>query len=69
MNELFTDISETSKRMIKFIVNSSLSSDDLIQAMNQLNKFRNDCSESEQAFMDFYFNLKLEQMKNENDIN
>lgn len=68
MNELFTDIPDKNKKMIEFMVDNSLDLKNISKNMNNLTEFRNNCSDLEKDFMDFYFNLKLEKMKNENNI-
>lgn len=68
MNELFTDIPDKDKKMIEFMVDNSLDLKNISKNMNNLTVFRNNCSDIEKDFMDFYFNLKLEKMKNENNI-
>ena len=68
MNELFTDIPDKNKKMIEFMVDNSLDLKNISKNMNNLTEFRNNCSDLEKDFMDFYFNLKLEKIKNENNI-
>lgn len=68
MNELFTDIPDKDKKIIEFMVDNSLDLKNISKNMNNLTEFRNNCSDLEKDFMDFYFNLKLEKMKNENNI-
>ena len=68
MNELFTNIPDKNKKMIEFMIDNSLDFKNISKNMNDLTDFRNNCSDIEKDFMDFYFNLKLEKMKNENNI-
>lgn len=66
MTELFTDISPTIKNVIKRIIDITFdSSMKLSDAASIILEFAKTRPHKEQEFIDFYFNLKMEQLKNE----
>lgn len=68
MIELFADLPEWDKKAIRMEVNSALQ-EDLMTAANALKNYRVLCNEDEQEYMDFYFHLRIEELKNENNLN
>ena len=69
MIELFTDIPDYEKQMVELLVNLALLQDDLFKAGKMLEDYRKLCDEELQEYMDFYFYLKLEELRRENPSN
>lgn len=70
MDELFIDISEEKKRQIESCINLALQQPDPKQAsLIIINYIASLKTLREKDFGDFYFKLKLEQLKNENNSN
>ena len=70
MTEIFENIPEYIKKQTEGIVELALLQKDLMGTISVLKNYRETCSnEEEQEFLDFYFNLKMEQLKNENSSN
>lgn len=66
MIELFPDIPERVRKQTAFIVDIALSKNDPLSAVKILNEYTNSCyTEEERNFVQFYFKMKMEQMKNE----
>lgn len=66
MTELFTELPEEVKNEIKNYIDSVLKNFPLLSAAKAIREFANGCiDEEEQNFIDFYFNLKLEEMQKE----
>ena len=66
MTEIFSNISKEQKEKAEFIFNIA-SKKDLISTLITLNDYTNSCpTEEEREFVEFYFNMRLEQLKNEN---
>lgn len=65
MIELFTNLPEWDKKAIRVMVDLALR-EDLFTAFQTLKNYRELCDEAEQEYMDFYFNLRIEELKNEN---
>ena len=64
--ELFTELSEEVKNEIRNYIDSVLKNFPLLSAAKAIREFANGCiDEEEQNFIDFYFNLKLEEMQKE----
>lgn len=66
MIELFTGLPSDLKIQIQKFIDGILNKYELIEAVKIIADFSNSCSsEEEQDFIDFYFNMKMEQLKNE----
>lgn len=66
MEELFPNIPEQSKKNAEFIVEMALRQKNITSAVKVLNEYTNSCiSDEEKEFVEFYFNMKMEQMLNE----
>jgi len=64
MIELFTELPQEIKDGIRMYINSALKDFRLLDAAKVISEFANSCNnEEEQNFIDFYFNLKLEEMQ------
>ena len=71
MIEIFDDISKEVKDGAELIfnaaVNAAKKNNDIINMVNTLNNYINNCpNEREREFVHFYFNLRMEQIINEN---
>ena len=69
MIELFTDISPFIKQQLERVVNLAIDSMELKEGAALIADFAKTRPDREQDFIDFYFNLRMEQMKNENNSN
>ena len=71
MIELFTDIPERIKSQAKFWVDQALNEPNILSGLKMINDYRDSClNEEEKNFVDFYFNLRMEQiLSNENTNN
>lgn len=70
MIELFAGLPSNLKIQIQKFIDGILNKYDLIEAVKIIADFSNSCSsEEEQDFIDFYFNMKMEQLKNESNSN
>lgn len=66
MEELFPNIPEQSRKNAEFIVEMALRQKNITSAVKVLNEYTNSCiSDEEKEFVEFYFNMKMEQMLNE----
>lgn len=66
MVELFADLNQEIKDVIRTFIDSTLKDFQLLDAAKIISEFANSCNdEEEQDFIDFYFNLKLEEMQKE----
>ena len=65
MREIFSEIPVAVKNVISNYIDSVLSTYDLITATETIAKFSNNTPEEFQNFIDFYFHLQMEKMKNE----
>lgn len=66
MTEIFTNVTETFKRQAKNIIDFAFYQDNFLQIMNIVDLILKLChTEEEREFIDFYFNMKLEEMRNE----
>ena len=64
MIELFVERPQEVKDKIRTYIDSVLKNFQLLDAAKIINEFANSCTdEEEQNFIDFYFNLKLEEMQ------
>lgn len=69
MIELFTDISPFIKQQLERVINLAIDSMELKECAELIADFAKTRPDREQDFIDFYFNLRMEQMKNENNSN
>ena len=68
--EIFQDISKELKACAEFIFNMATRQINPQSALKILNNFTNSCvNEEEKQFVEFYFNLRMEQLLNGNDNN
>ena len=66
MVEIFANIPERVKQGAELIFNAALKTHDAIKMTTMLNDYVNNCiDEEEREFINFYFNLRMEQMLNE----
>jgi len=65
MTELFTELPDNVKRQAEKFVDITLQNDDPFDIVNILNEYTESCqSEEEREFVQFYINMRLEEMKN-----
>ena len=65
MTELFTELPDNVKRQAEKFVDMKLQNDDPFDIVNILNEYTESCqSEEEREFVQFYINMRLEEMKN-----
>lgn len=70
MEELFANIPDYIKILAEFWANLAFRQDDPISGLQMLCDFVQSCpTEEERAYVDFYFNLRMEQLNNESDSN
>lgn len=69
MIELFTDIPIVIKQEIARIIDITVDRMDLKDCAELIAAFAKERPDNEQDFIDFYFHLKMEQLKNEDDFN
>ena len=70
MTELFIDIPIEIKKMIIQYIDYIFDNYDLQTGMKYISEFANSCTVEQQAkFIDFYYYLKLEQVRNEDNSN
>lgn len=70
MTEIFENIPEYVKKQTECFVDLALQQKDLFSTINALKEYRNTCSNDEERdFLDFYFSMRMEQLKNENSSN
>lgn len=70
MTELFTEISSDMKQMITSYIDMAFKTIEPLQLPKMINDFTNSMpTETLQNFVDFYFNLKLEELRNGNNSN
>jgi len=70
MTELFTEIPEEVKTNAKFIFDLAMIQPSLLDAVKMLDSYTNSCiNQEEKEFCDFYFNMRMEQLKNESNPN
>ena len=68
--EIFQDISKEFKACAEFIFNMAARQTNPQSALKILNNFTNICvNEEEKQFVEFYFNLRMEQLLNGNNNN
>lgn len=65
MTELFTELPDNVKRQAEKFVDITLQNNDPFDIVNILNEYTESCqSEEEREFVQFYINMRLEEMKN-----
>lgn len=70
MIELFANIPEYVKNQTKFWVDLALQQKDLISGAKMVADYAKTCqNEEERDFVDFYFNLRIQELINENASN
>ena len=70
MVELFANIPQYVKDQTKFWVDLALHQTDLISGVKMVADYAKTCqNEEERDFIDFYFNLKMQELINENASN
>ena len=70
MIELFPDISENMRKKTKFWVDLALCNHNLYEGLQLISEYVNRCkTEREKEYVDFYFNLRLEQLIDESNFN
>ena len=67
MTELYADIPDEVREGAEFIVNLALAQRNPLSAVRMVKEYADSClNDYEKEFVDFYFNLRLEQLRNEN---
>lgn len=67
MTELYADIPDEVREGTEFIVNLALMQKNPLSAVRMVKEYADSCfNEYEKDFVDFYFNMRLEQLRNEN---
>ena len=67
MIEIFEDISQEIKDQASFVFEMALLQPNLLSAVNVLKNYTNTCrNEREKEFVEFYFNMRMENLLNEN---
>lgn len=67
MIEIFEDIPQEIKDQASFVFEMALLQPDLLSAVNVLKNYTNACrNEREKEFVEFYFNMRMENLLNEN---
>lgn len=67
MEELFVNIPDSVKEQAKFVFEMAMRQKDIVHMVNVLNEYTATCqNEEEKEFVEFYFNMKMEQLKNGN---
>ena len=67
MIELFEDISEKSRIQAEFIFDMAMRQPNVTSALKVLNDYTDTCfDEREKQFVEFYFNLRMENLLNGN---
>jgi hypothetical protein len=66
MYELFPNIPEAARKNAEFMFDMALRQKNLLSTIKVLNEYTNTCaSDEEKEFVEFYFNMRMEQMLNE----
>ena len=66
MNEIFTEIPAFVKKQAKMVFDLAMLQPSFIDAVHMLDNYTNSCvNPEEKEFCDFYFNMRMEQLKNE----
>ena len=70
MIEIYSDIPESVRERAKFWVDFALQQKNPMDGIKMIADYANSCSNlHEQDFVDFYFKLRMEQLRNENNLN
>ncbi len=70
MIELFANISDQKREQAKLFFNLVIQQEDITKISEELHEFtQNAPTEEERDFLNFYFNMRMEQLKNGNTIN
>ena len=68
--EIFVNIPERVKKQAKFVFDMAMRQKNLLFATQMLNDYTNTCfDEEEKDFVNFYFNIRMEQILNGNNSN
>ncbi len=68
MTEIYSDIPDEVRESAEFIVNLALLKKNPLSAVKMVREYANTClNDYEREYVDFYFNLRLEQLRNESD--
>ena len=66
MIELFPDIPEQIRKNAEFMFEMALRQKNILSTIKVLNEYTETCSsEEEKEFVEFYFNMRMEQLLNE----
>ena len=66
MIELFPDIPEQVRKNAEFMFEMALKQKNILSTIKVLNEYTETCSsEEEKEFVEFYFNMRMEQLLNE----
>lgn len=69
MIEIFENVPERAKKQAEFIFDMAIRHSSLPTIVKILNDYTNTCiDEEERDFVNFYFNMRMEQMLNGNDF-
>ena len=69
-DEIFINIPEKVKKQAEFIFDMAMRQKNLLSATRMLNNYTNTCfDEEEKDFVNFYFNVRMEQILNGNNSN
>ena len=67
MEELFANISDAVKKRANTMFQIAMRQKNIVSMVNTLNEYTNSCQDQEERkFVEFLFNLKMEQVKNGN---
>lgn len=70
MTEIFADVSESFKTRTACAFDLAARQKNIVKMVNLLKEYTEYCiTDDEKDFVEFYFNLKMEQMKNESNSN
>lgn len=70
MEELFPTIPEETRAQTQFWIDMIFAQKDILTGLKMFTKYLESCeNEEEKAYIDFCFQTKLEQLKNERNIN
>ena len=70
MTEIFTDIPQAVKDQAKFWADIAFKQNSVFDAAEMMASYAKTCSnEEEKKFVDFYFTMRLEELKNGNNSN
>lgn len=70
MEEIFSNIPDEIKQQAQFVFNMALRQKNILHTIKVLEEYTKTCAnEEEQKFVEFYFNMRMEQLKNGNFTN